>query len=450
MSANEMTPRELVKHLDKYIIGQNEAKKAVAVAVRNRWRRLQLPAKMAEEVNPKNIIMIGPTGVGKTEISKRLAQLIKAPFLKVEATKFTEVGYVGRDVDTIVRDLVKMSITMVENEEIEKLGPRINEIVDERILDILLPAPSYPPTTGEGEDPHVRYAGTREKLRKQLKDGLLDSREVEIPVTNEPSGKAAEVFSAGGFEEISNELSDMLGRMIPGRQQMVRVPIASAREMLKAEEARKLIDQKKVVSEAISRAENTGIVFIDEIDKVASRPSPHGPDVSREGVQRDLLPIIEGSTVHTRWGMIRTNHILFIAAGAFHISKPSDLIPEMQGRFPIRVELSPLTAKEFARILVEPENALVKQYSALLGTEGVDIKFTETSIEEMARIAEDLNTRLQNIGARRLHTVLEKVLEEISFTAPEMPGKSFRIDARFVRSRLSELLKDEDMSHYIL
>ncbi|MCX7794264.1 MAG: ATP-dependent protease ATPase subunit HslU [Thermodesulfovibrionales bacterium] len=441
-----LTPRKIVEELDKYIIGQSRAKRAVAIALRNRWRRQKLPKELRDEVLPKNILMIGPTGVGKTEIARRLARLAGAPFVKVEASKFTEVGYVGRDVDSMIRDLVEVSVSMVKAEHMAKVQERARQLAEERLLDILLPVPRMPRNTDEGEK--ERFRETRERLRAQLREGLLDERYVELELKEKivPFG----VISNVGLEELEINLKEMLGGLLPERSKKRKVKVSEAINLLTQEEANKLIDMDRVTKEAIQRAEQSGIVFIDEIDKIASRGGPsYGPDVSREGVQRDLLPIVEGSQVNTKYGIVRTDHILFIAAGAFHMAKPSDLIPELQGRFPIRVELDPLGKEDFKRILTEPHNALIKQYIALLETEGVKLRFTEAAIDEIASIAASVNERTENIGARRLHTVLEKLLEDISFDAPEKPGEVI-IDREDVRKKLMDIAGDEDLSRYIL
>lgn len=443
-----MTPREIVSELDRYIVGQKEAKRAVAIALRNRWRRQLVPADLREEIAPKNIIMIGPTGVGKTEISRRLAKLAQAPFIKVEASKFTEVGYVGRDVESIIRDLTDLAVNMVKEEEKQKVEIKAREIAEDRILDLLLP-----PLQGGQRDADAEAAlksqGTREKLKKMLREGKLDERFVDIEMT-QTALPMIEVLTPPGMEGMEFNFKEMFSNLLPKRTKKKTVKIPEALEILTQEEANKLVDMDKVVGEAVRRVEQSGIVFIDEIDKIAGRESTHGPDVSREGVQRDLLPIVEGSTVNTKYGMIKTDHILFIASGAFHSAKPSDLIPEFQGRFPIRVELGSLGKEDFVRILTEPKNALIKQYVALLDTEGVQLSFREDAIAEIARIAADVNERMENIGARRLHTIMERLLDEVSYTAPEMRGRGVVIDARYVRERLEPILKDEDLSRYIL
>lgn len=452
---DNLTPKKIVEELDKYIIGQHKAKKAVAIAMRNRWRRQQLSSDLKDEVLPKNIIMIGPTGVGKTEIAKRLAKLAQAPFIKVEASKFTEVGYVGRDVESMVRDLASLAVNIVKSEQMEKVHEKAQTLAEERILDLLLPplkpnrkapAAESPVTTEEKEN----YNETREKLRTQLKEGKLDNRYIDLEVRERvvPFG----VVSNIGMEELEINLKEMIGNFMPERPKRKKVKIPEAMRILVQEEANKLIDMDKVVKEAIERTEQNGIIFVDEIDKIVSKGASYGPDVSREGVQRDLLPIVEGSTVSTKHGPIKTDHILFIAAGAFHAVKPSDLIPELQGRFPIRVELDALGKNEFLRILQEPKNALIKQYIALIGTEGVKIKFTGDSIEEIASIAAEVNEKTENIGARRLHTVLEKLLEDISFEAPDTDRKNGElvINAKYVKEKLSDIVKDEDLSRYIL
>jgi ATP-dependent HslUV protease ATP-binding subunit HslU len=443
-----MTPREIVSELDRYIVGQRDAKRAVAIALRNRWRRQLVPEDLREEIAPKNIIMIGPTGVGKTEISRRLAKLAQAPFIKVEASKFTEVGYVGRDVESIIRDLTELAVSMVKEEEKQKVEIRARELAEEKILDILLPPLQIGKT--EGDDPDsVRAAGTREKLKKMLREGKLDERFVDIEMSQTVM-PMIEIMTPQGMEGMEFNLKEMFSNLMPKRTKKRTVKIPEALDILTQEEAGKLIDMDKVVSEAVRRVEQSGIVFIDEIDKIAGRESVHGPDVSREGVQRDLLPIVEGSTVNTKYGMIKTDHVLFIASGAFHSAKPSDLIPEFQGRFPIRVELGSLGKEEFVRILTEPKNALIKQYVALLETESVRLIFRDDAIDEIARIAAEVNERTENIGARRLHTIMERLLDDVSFSAPEMRDREVVIDAQYVRDRLDPILKDEDLSRYIL
>ncbi len=445
---DNLTPKKIVEELDRYIIGQDKAKKAVAIALRNRWRRQRLSPDLKDEVLPKNIIMIGPTGVGKTEIARRLAKLANAPFLKIEASKFTEVGYVGRDVESMIRDLTEIAMNMVKTEHIEKVQEKAKSLAQEKVLDLLLPP--LRPTRGVATDEQEKeqYKDTRERLRQQLMDGKLNARYVDIEVKEKmmPFG----VISNVGLEEMEINLKEMLGNFLPEKTKRKKVKVPEALAMLTQEEANKLIDMEKVTKEAIDITEQNGIVFIDEIDKVASRGSGHGPDVSREGVQRDLLPIVEGSTVATKHGTVRTEHILFIAAGAFHIAKPSDLIPELQGRFPIRVELEPLGKDEFIRILTEPHNALMKQYIALLNTENVHLDFTSDAVDEIAGIASLVNEKTENIGARRLHTVLERLLEDISFNAPEMKDESIDVNRQYVRDKLADVVKDEDLSRYIL
>lgn len=442
-----LTPRQIVAELDKYIIGQHAAKRAVAIALRNRWRRQRLPAALRDEVAPKNIIMIGPTGVGKTEIARRLARLAEAPFIKVEASKYTEVGYVGRDVESMIRDLVELAVNMVRGEKTRTVEQRAQELAEERLLDLLLP-PARPAAFGGAPESGAAQE-TREKLRARLREGALDDRTVEIEVAQRAL-PMIDLMGGHGMEEMQDNLKEMLGNLLPQRTRRRKVKVHEARRMLTQEEADKLVDKEEVTSEAILRVENSGIVFLDEVDKIAGREGAHGPDVSREGVQRDLLPIVEGSTVSTKYGLVRTDHILFIAAGAFHVTKPSDLIPEMQGRFPLRVELTSLTKRDFVRILTEPENALTKQYTALLATEGVDLAFTPDAIEEIAGIATAVNEATENIGARRLYTIMERLLDEVSFEAPHMEGVRVEITAHQVRQQLTSIVTNQDLSRFIL
>jgi ATP-dependent HslUV protease ATP-binding subunit HslU len=451
-AVQSLTPREIVSELDKHVVGQAQAKRAVAIALRNRMRRQKLPPELADDVLPKNILMIGPTGVGKTEIARRLAKLAHSPFLKVEASKFTEVGYVGRDVESMVRDLTELAVEMVREERRVDVREKAKHNAEERLLDLLLPPPqvaSYVPN----EDPaREHYGSTREKLREQLREGRLDGREVEIDV-REKSFPSFEIIAGSSVEEIDINVKDMLpglGNMFPGRTRKKKLHVPDALDQLEQEEEQKLIDMDVVARAAIERAEQAGIIFIDEIDKIAGREGGQGPDVSREGVQRDILPIVEGTTVNTKYGMVRTDHILFIAAGAFHVSKPSDLIPELQGRFPIRVELEPLGRDDFVRILTEPRSALIKQYTALIGTEGVRLEFESGAIERIADFATLVNERTENIGARRLHTVMEKLLDEVSFEASELGDQSITITAEYVDRMLADIVGNEDLSRYIL
>ncbi|UCC40170.1 MAG: ATP-dependent protease ATPase subunit HslU [Candidatus Aminicenantes bacterium] len=444
----ELTPQQIVAELDKFIIGQNAAKKAVAIALRNRYRRRKLPPELADEIAPKNILMIGPTGIGKTEISRRLAKLTYSPFLKIEASKFTEVGYVGRDVESMIRDLVRISVDMVKSEKVEEIKEKARKNVEERILDILLPP--LKSKVGTFEPPEdARFKETREKFRKQLRAGLLDDRMIEIEM-QESRSSPFEIFSSSGVEEIGIHIQEMIPGLLGNKAKKRKVKIKEAHEYLLEDEQKRLIDMDQVSRLAVERVEHSGIIFLDEVDKVAGRETGHGPEVSREGVQRDLLPIIEGTTVNTRYGLVRTDHILFIGAGAFHVSKPSDLIPELQGRFPIRVELTPLDKKDFIKILTEPENALIKQYSALLETEGIKVSYSNDAVDEIAEIAEKVNEDAENIGARRLHTVMEKVMEEISFEAPNIKNKKISIDRKYVQKQLKDIIEDQDLSRFIL
>jgi ATP-dependent HslUV protease ATP-binding subunit HslU len=451
----DLTPRQIVGELERFIVGQERAKRSVAIALRNRMRRRKLPPEIAEEVIPKNILMIGPTGVGKTEIARRLARLAGSPFVKVEASKFTEVGYVGRDVESMIRDLVEIGIEMVRQERREQVREPARRAAQRRILDLLLPPrptpgrPADPAAEARAQEERASWERSRETLRQRLDAGELEERVVEIESSSSPSA-GLRIFWAGGFEEMDMNLKEMLPNLFQGKPRLRKLTVAEAREVLQREEEEKLIDPEQISREAIRRAEQSGILFIDELDKIAGREGGHGPDVSREGVQRDLLPIIEGTLVHTKHGMVRTDHILFIAAGAFHVSKPSDLIPELQGRFPIRVELDPLGREELVRILTEPESSLIRQYKALLGTEGIDLDFRDDGISAIAEAAAEVNTRTENIGARRLHTIMERLLEEVSFEGAELREKRVVIDARYVRQRLDDITRDQDLSRFIL
>ncbi len=458
VNVNSLTPRQIVEALDRYVIGQHDAKRMVAIALRNRWRRQQLAPELRDEVMPKNIIMIGPTGVGKTEIARRLAKLAEAPFIKVEASKFTEVGYVGRDVESIIRDLTELAISLVKTKHLEEVQGKASRHGEERLLDLLLPgAPSRPTSPGfepsgartDASEQTESADATRSKLRLQLREGKLDQRSVEVEV-KERALPLGVISNAGGMEDLEGNLRDMLGGMFQGKKKKRMMKVPDALKHLTQEEAQKLIDMDEVVREAITKVEQTGIVFLDEIDKIAGRERAMGPDVSREGVQRDLLPIVEGSTVSTKHGAVQTDHILFIAAGAFHVAKPSDLIPELQGRFPIRVELAPLTKDDFVRILTEPRGALVRQYQALMATEGLTVEFADDGLAEIAATAVQVNERTENIGARRLFTIMERLLEQVSFEGSEMKEKTIVVDAGYVRERLQHIVKDQDLSRYIL
>ena len=450
--ASALTPAEIVTELDRYIVGQERAKRAVAIALRNRWRRQNLPPELRDEVAPKNIIMIGPTGVGKTEVARRLSKLAGAPFLKVEASKYTEIGYVGRDVESMIRDLTELAVSMVKAEMTARVQEKAEALAEERLLDLLLPRRPQEPFSSaslEQVTPEASRETTKDKLRAQLRAGRLDDRMVELE-TQQQTMPMVEVLSGQGLEEMGINLRDMLSNVLPTRTKRRRVRVAEARRLLAQEEAQKLVDMDEAVGQAIRRVEDSGIIFLDELDKIAGREGGHGPDVSREGVQRDLLPIVEGSSVSTKYGIVRTDHILFIAAGAFHVAKPSDLIPELQGRFPIRVELDPLTREDFVRILTEPRNALIRQYVELLQTERVTLRFEADAVEAIADIAMRVNASTENIGARRLYTIMEKLLEEISFGAPDMPGKELVVDAAYVHARLADITRDQDLSRYIL
>ncbi|PLX47045.1 MAG: HslU--HslV peptidase ATPase subunit [Desulfobulbaceae bacterium] len=456
-----LTPKDTVSALDKYIIGQDEAKKSVAIALRNRWRRQQVEPPLRDEIAPKNIIMIGPTGVGKTEIARRLANLAQSPFLKVEASKFTEIGYVGRDVESMIRDLIELAVNMVKKEERREVEQKAREMAEERLLDLLLP--SMPSSSNSsrieipgnvetpGSDTAEKSESTRERFRKMLREGRLEEKEVEMEVTQAQPMPMIEVFSNAGMDEMESNLRDAFGKMFPKKGKMRKLTVAEAFKILKNEAVEDLIDMDKVTRKAVIRTEQSGIIFLDEIDKIVSRQGGgHGPEVSREGVQRDLLPIVEGATVTTKYGMVKTDHILFIASGAFHLCKPSDLVPELQGRFPIRVELKALGKEEFFRILTEPDNALLKQYVALMKTEGVNLVFAEDGVLEMASLAAEVNQKTEDIGARRIHTVLEKILEDLSFHAPNVENKTFTVTADYVREQLSDIARDEDLSRFIL